>query len=279
MNKYIVFLIAAICISVLYYGHLHWIGNSKAAALEGRKTKEEYLKKEQESKEIMINRLKPEDNKTQSIIDFLHYRALTKEKVIVSVLGGSATAGVGASSTFNSWPELLKKKLQSDFEGLDNLQLINNGNRGYSTTDLLNGLKIEAVINDQPDLVIFENAMINNYLQSISFKQTEKDLNEIMSKLQKGLPNAKIMIISPNPIANNNANRLGATYLDYISESEKIIKNNQWSYFNSLEGMGKKVRTEKILLVDILANDYIHPNDKGNFIWFEVLLDFLKANR
>ncbi|MFD6210728.1 hypothetical protein [Peribacillus sp. NPDC060253] len=45
-----------------------------------------------------------------------------------------------------------------------------------------------------------------------------------MTKLQKGLPNAKILIISPNPVANSKAeNSLGVSYFDYFQASEKVI--------------------------------------------------------
>ncbi|MGG0283572.1 hypothetical protein ABEY41_00265 [Peribacillus butanolivorans] len=54
---------------------------------------------------------------------------------------------------------------------------------------MLEGKNIDAVIHDNPDLVIFETPLINNQYQSISLEQTEKDLKNIMSKLQKELPN------------------------------------------------------------------------------------------
>ncbi len=55
--------------------------------------------------------------------------------------------------------------------------------RGYSTEDLLEGKKIKAVIQDDPDLIIFENSLINNQYQSLSLEQTEKNLENIMTKL------------------------------------------------------------------------------------------------
>ena len=121
--------------------------------------------------------------------------------------------------------------------------------------------------------------MITNYEQSVSIVQTEQDLKNIMSKMQKQLPNAQILIMSPNPIATNkNENSLGLTYLDYIKESEKVIKKNNWSYIDSIEGIEKKLKKENILLVDILTNDYVHPNDKGNLLWFQVLYEYLKKS-
>lgn len=110
----------------------------------------------------------------------------------------------------NSWAGRLEKSLRSERDELETLAFINYGQEGYSTKDLLEDKKIDAVIHDKPDLVIFENPLINNQYQSISLEQTEKDLKNIMSKLQKKLPNAKILIISPNPVANGKTkNSLG----------------------------------------------------------------------
>lgn len=120
--------------------------------------------------------------------------------------------------------------------------------------------------------------MINNQYQSISLEQTEKDLKNIMSKLQKELPNAKILIISPNPVANSKSeNSLELNYLDYIKVSEGVIKKNKWTYMNSMEGIEKKLKEENMRLADILTNDNIHPNDQGHYIWFEVLYEFFKG--
>lgn len=53
----------------------------------------------------------------------------------------------------------------------------------------------------------------------------EQDLESIMEKLQKELPNARILIISSNPVANGKPeNSLGLNYLDYIHASERSSK-------------------------------------------------------
>ncbi|MFI8493284.1 hypothetical protein ACIGC1_10295 [Peribacillus butanolivorans] len=89
---------------------------------------------------------------------------------------------------------------------------------------MLEGKKINAVIHDNPNLVILENSLINNHYQSISLKQTKKGLKNIMLKLLKELPNVKILIISPNPVAKSKTeNGLELNYLDYIKVSERVI--------------------------------------------------------
>jgi lysophospholipase L1-like esterase len=167
--------------------------------------------------------------------------------------------------------------LRTDRDDLETLSFINHGHEGYSTEDLLEGKKIEAVIQDNPDLIIFENSLINNHYQSLSLEQTEKDLKSIMTKLQKELPNAKILIISPNSVAiSKMENSLGLNYMDYIQASENVIKMNNWTYMNSKEEIEKKLRKKNMRLADILTNDYIHPNDQGHYIWFELMQEYFK---
>ncbi|MFE4704821.1 SGNH/GDSL hydrolase family protein [Peribacillus simplex] len=119
--------------------------------------------------------------------------------------------------------------------------------------------------------------MINNHYQSLSLEQTKKDLESIMTKLQKELPNAKVLIISPNPVANSKTeNSLGLNYLDYIHASEQVIKTNNWTYINSKEEIEKKLSKKNMRLADILTNDNIHPNDQGHYLWFEVMEEYFK---
>ncbi|MEC0275506.1 SGNH/GDSL hydrolase family protein [Peribacillus frigoritolerans] len=183
---------------------------------------------EKEEREALIQSLKPENNKQQPLIDYLYYMSLTHDRVIVSLVGSNGTSGTGASKTSNSWAGRLEKSLRTDRDDLETLSFINYGHEGYSIEDLIKGKKIEAVIQDNPDLIIFENSLINNHYQTLSLEQTKKDLESIKTKLQKELPNAKILIISPSPVANGKTeNSLGLNYLDYIHASEQVINTNK----------------------------------------------------
>ncbi|MFB6466844.1 SGNH/GDSL hydrolase family protein [Cytobacillus sp. Hz8] len=279
MKKYFVLFISFFCVVVLYLGHQHWKNKTVSARVEGEKISEMYLEKNNGERIKLIESLNSTAIKKQSLIDFLRYKSLTEDKASIAVLGSNLTAGTGASNTNLAWSQLLKRNLQSKYQELKAIKLLNYGFEGYSTDDLLKGKKIDALIKEQPDLVIFENSMHNNYSQSITIQKSVKDLTEIMDKVQRELPNAKIIIMSPNPIANSkNKNSLGLEFSDYIRASENIINKNKWTYINCIEEINKKVKAENVLLVDILANDYLHPNDKGHFIISEVLTNFLEKS-
>ena len=63
--------------------------------------------------------------------------------------------------------------MRADRDDLETLSFINHGHEGYTTVDLLEGKKIEAVIKDDPELIIFENSLINNHYQTLNLEQTE----------------------------------------------------------------------------------------------------------
>ncbi|NCT37336.1 SGNH/GDSL hydrolase family protein [Bacillus sp. EB93] len=280
MRKYGLIIIAGICLAVLVFGHLHWKNVSQAAGEEAREAAVKVKEKEKEERDALIQSLKPDTNKQQPLIDYLLYKSLTQERVIVSLVGSNGTAGTGSSNSSNSWAGRLEKSLRADRDDLETLRFINHGHEGYSTEDLLEGKKIEAVIQDDPDLIIFENSLINNHYQSLSLEQTQKDLESIMTKLQNELPNAKILMISPNPVANGKTeNSLGLNYMDYIHASEQVIKTNKWTYINSKEEIEKKLKKKNMRLADMLTNDNIHPNDQGHYIWFEVMEEYFMLKK
>ncbi|MGG0283571.1 hypothetical protein ABEY41_00260 [Peribacillus butanolivorans] len=119
MKKYGLLFMARICLVVMVFGHLHWKNMSQAAGIEGKKAEERIKEKEKEDREALIQSLKPENNKQQSLIDYLHYKSLIQDKVIVSLMGSNGTSGTGASNSSNSWAGRLEKSLRSERDELE----------------------------------------------------------------------------------------------------------------------------------------------------------------
>lgn len=279
MRIFLFLMSAVLCLGVLVTGHLHWQNKLTAAGIEGKQEQEKIILKEQEEKQARIKSLDPKNNPTQATIDFLLYKALTQENVVIAAVGSNGTAGSGASHPSKTWPELLERGLRLEFPELKNLKITKRGYEGYTTTDLINSGKINDVIAGQPDLVILENAVLNNYNQSISLEQTNQEIENLVTSLQTGLPNSKIMLLSPNPIVNSeNRNNLKLTYLDYLDESMEKITEKKWPYMDSNGEILTKISKENIVLADIMASDHFHLNDRGYYLWYEVIVDFIKNN-
>ncbi|QYF84809.1 hypothetical protein KY492_11315 [Brevibacterium sp. PAMC21349] len=109
---------------------LHWKNISQAAGGEAREAAAKVKEEEKEEREALIQSLKPENNKQQPLIDYLQYKSLTQERVIVSLLGSNGTSGTGASKISNSWAGLLEKSLRADRDDLESLRFINHGHEG-----------------------------------------------------------------------------------------------------------------------------------------------------
>jgi lysophospholipase L1-like esterase len=277
VRNFFVFFIAALCIGVIITGHLHWNKNITAAGSEGKRIVEETLMKEKAEKDALIKSLDPKTNKGQSVMDFLKYKALTKDKVTISILGSDGTVGIGASHSSGTWPELLASSVRAEIPELKELQVMNHGHEGYTTSDLIKSGTVDDVIMDKPDFVIFETAILSNYSQSISLMQTTDEIERIVSSLQSSLPEAKILVISSNPIVNSqNRNSQSLSYLSYLNESKKKVEENKWSYINSVVEIEKKMEADNLLLADIMVSDNVHLNDKGYFLWYQVIFEFLR---
>ena len=50
--------------------------------------------KQQAQNEALLNRYDPKLNEKQSLLDFLHFKALTEDEVVISVIGSDIAAGV-----------------------------------------------------------------------------------------------------------------------------------------------------------------------------------------
>lgn len=213
-----------------------------------------------------------------SYVDFLYLKLETKNHAKIAVIGSSVTAGSGASNYKYSWVGRLENNLSKKNQKFNTLEFVNHGKRRYSTTDLLEHGIVENLIHNQPDLVIFETAIINNHGHSIPMEQTLHDIKTIVKMVETRLPQSKIIVTSPNPISARAAgkaqNEIGLSYHDYLLKTKQFIESNGWSYVDVYEGM-EEVRKKEGFQLDEILKDGIHPNDKGYQFWFEIINDYL----
>jgi len=276
VGKFLVFIVTAVCIYVLVIGQSHWKNRIQITSIEGKKIIEERLIMKEEEKEALLNNLKPKNNQTQSLIDFLRYRSLTMGDTKILTLGSDVTSGISDGNSFIKWQETLLRKIKLENKNLETLKIINHSYEGYSTTDLIHGNKLDLAIESQPDLIIFESMMLTNYNRAVSLEQTVQDLELIMSTLLKEIPNVQIIVIAQNPIANsNNLNLLGLSFEQYIEEAKEVMNKNNWLYIDSVDAFERKLKEKDILLVDILSSDNTHLNYEGYSIWVEILYEYL----
>ncbi|MDF2926682.1 MAG: hypothetical protein K0R57_5596 [Paenibacillaceae bacterium] len=249
-----------------------YFGNKKMAAEaseQGKLAQAGYQRfKEQEAARIAaeIEKWKPNGN-PRSYLDDLRYIKARKQSssVTISTLGSSVTQGTGASDPSKNWSSLLANYL-SQADGYTIINVNNNGFGGRTAGGLLKESKVELVIEQSPDIVIFENCLLNDHGQSVPLVQSVKDITAIVDDLKAALPEAVIYVISPNPKAEDVANSLGLTMKDYAANARSLAEKAGWAYMDVYEGFTTQGADMYKLTVD-----GTHPNDSGYKRWFEIM--------
>ncbi len=274
MPKNVLFtLVLVLAISVLFAGKWHY---DNKIEVQGEAAYAAYKQKAEQK--AFINSLDPALNPDQNLADYLHYKSLTQDQVTISVLGGSATAGIGASDPKYAWGKRFEAQLHSLGKEFQNVRIHTHGFPEYSTARLVKETKVKNVIGDKPDLVIFEAALFHNYDQHVPMDETKKDVEAIVQSIQKNVPGAKILLTSSNPISivseERTENNIGYTYNDYTGELTELAKKKEWAYVNIHREINDRLEKEHIKRSSFLKEG-TDLTDDGHLIWTKELLDYL----
>lgn len=220
-----------------------------------------------------VDKWKP-SGETRSYLDDLRYFAAIKLQqeddsyVKISTLGSSVTEGAGASDPSKKWSTLLFKYIKAQ-DDLFRFNLTVNGFGGYNSREILAYDKVDLVIKQNPNLILFETCMLNDHGEGIPIQESLKNITKIVNKFHKKLPNAKVILISPNPkgLGKDVPNVLGLYMDDYNSAIKKYIHKQGWDYIDVYGSFQKEYKNK----IDSVLSDGIHPNDLGYRFWFETL--------
>lgn len=258
--------IGVVSLAVIFY-----FGNQKMQAESYQQGQEalamDKIMKEKEAKRIEaeINKYKPNGNPRTVVDDLNYYKALNQRPVVISTLGSSVTYGAGTSDLSYSWGSRLQSYLNNN--GFPATSVKNNGFSGYTSSSILGEKKVEAVIDQKPDLIIFETCMINDHSQSVPMDVVKKNISDVVDKLTKALPTSKIIVMSSNPRKDDKKNNLGLTMADYASAEKDFAQQKGWYYIDVYGAFKEKA----IDLSKVINSDGIHPNDDGYKEWFEIM--------
>lgn len=279
MKKIWFVLLTLIFFGIMISGKISYENKISAQGKQAKEAFEKQIKEDERKKQDFINNLNPE-NENVTYVDFLQYRLLKNSVSKISLLGSSVTIGSGASNPELSWAGRLVTNLGEIRDNYQRVELFNHGVGGYSTKNIINNKIVDQVIQDNPDLVIFETSILNNHGQSITIKDTNDEIQAITDKIKSALPNTEILYTSPNPSSTKltEVNGLGLTYNDYLNATKTFIISKGWNYVDIYEGMNAKINQQKLKLNDVLL-DGVHPNDEGYKIWFETLYDYMKNQK
>lgn len=179
--------------------------------------------------------------------------------VRILFFGDSLTAGLGLPSPDEAFPTVLEKELSK--QGI----VVKSVNAGMSGDTSSGGLsRLDWALSNPFDLFVLELGA-NDSMRGISPDQTEKNLKEILSRVRKKNPKAKILLIGMRTFPN-----LGKEYRKrFESIFPKIAKEENIPlvpFF--LDGVaGNKKLNQK---------DGIHPTAEGHRILAKNLLPFFQ---
>lgn len=211
----------------------------------------------------------------ESLLDRARFVTERDGEATIVVLGSSVTFGKGATEEQPVWGNLLETNL-NEVDGIK-AKIINRGYSGYSTADLISKNKIEAVIKDKPDIILFELCLINNnrYPQN-EVSQTKSDVQLIMNTFNKQLPGTLVILQTANPTIYNDVflDQGKVSYGQYNDEIAEYVRANQWPFIDTYHLMLDSMKEQHLTMKDVLS-DHVHPNGDGYNMWFEELKDQL----
>ncbi|OOZ97602.1 hypothetical protein BHL51_18660 [Bacillus cereus] len=210
-------------------------------------------------------------NKSNSLIDWMKFKNQDRNELTIGALGSSVTLGSGASNKENNWLGMLTEYINSQVTPLS-VHSVNKGFGGYTTSQLISEGKIEELIKTNPDIVLFELCLINNFSQGITIDQTTIDIDTIVQKIKTESPNTLVILQNANEINRSEKNKLGLTYKDYNTSIKKFVEQKDYNFYDIYNGYVKKIDEKNKNITEFLS-DKIHPNDEGYKIWFEILKD------
>lgn len=213
--------------------------------------------------------------KQESLLDRARFVTERDGEATIVVLGSSVTFGKGATEEQPVWGSLLEASL-NEMDGIK-ARVVNHGYNGYSTADLISKNKVEAVIKDKPDIILFELCLINNNRHpQDDISQTKADIQWIMDTFSEQLPDTLVILQTANPTIYNNVflEQGKVTYEQYNVEIAEYVKEQQWPFIDTYHLLLAKMDDQNIFPADVLS-DHVHPNGEGYHMWFELLSDRL----
>ncbi len=232
-------------------------------------------KSDPEEQRQQEDQLAEEETQRGDYMSYFEQQTQENGELRVAVIGSSVARGMGASSSATSWAGLLKSDLESREELRETTITFSNfGMNGYKANDLLEEGVVDNMVQARPDFIVFETSVINSYRQGEALDTTIESIDTLMRQLEEELPDAEIVVIAPNPLETSSANIRGNTYLDYLTETQDYIIDNNWNYVDSYTEIEAQRQEQGYNIEDIL-DDGIHPNDTGYSMWYDVLERYL----
>lgn len=151
-----------------------------------------------------------------------------------------------------------------------NYNVINNGFGGSVFSDLIYYYD-ELILSPQPDILfIYEGD--NDVARGKDLKIIFNEAKELYTRIQKDLPNTKVIFISPKPCLANWSKK--DKYIQLNKKLKKYCKKQNDLEFADVWSV--MIDENDVVFQDIFVEDGDHMNAKGYAIWIELIGGFLR---
>ncbi len=181
-------------------------------------------------------------------------RALKENRVVkVLAVGSSSTSGVGASSSFATYPVRLENDLEVLFKGVD-IDVVSRGVPGEAGLSACSRMKRE-VAEVKPDLVVWQVGT-NDAMARADIDELKTNLAKTLQWLAKN--HIDVVLIDPQftaRLADDDHYTKVVRAIEDVARQERVMLVHR---FSAMADLAKQKGEDTIL-----ANDRFHLNDLG----------------
>lgn len=252
-----------LCLLVLVIGQIHWMEKTNVSA-----------KQSEEKNTLSVENDQGVSKVTSSEMDSILSYTKNWPAESVATLKANLEAGKPFKMAFlgstsqgegeESWPSIVTAALSDKFGGHITVSTFSYD---LTSSGFVQENKVTEVINEQPDLILFEPFTLKDN-GVIATEDSLENTSTIIAKVKESLPNTVVMIQPPHPLYK------ATFYPAQVEELQKYAEDNGIPYLNHWEAWPDPT-TEKIK--PYLVEDSTQPSPEGHKLWADYLIKYFIA--
>ncbi|WP_408007913.1 SGNH/GDSL hydrolase family protein [Pseudalkalibacillus sp. A8] len=264
MKKSLYITTIILSITTIIFGHFHWNSKINNTIANAKENAEQVSEKDQPANDVKgSNESKPDikeltKNLSEETKDLISDAIESGEAIDIAVVGSEAQ-GMGETP----WPVLLQSGLDEAYgEGLFN---INSYDFGDETS--INVIKLEKmteIIESQPDIVLLEPFIMNDNGE-VGVNDTIDAIKILERRFTESNEDIIFMLQPSHPIFEPQVYAIQVNGIKEFAEDEGITYLHHWDDWPDVSDEDVK---------DFIQEDLSGPNDRGNKIWAEYLINY-----
>lgn len=187
---------------------------------------------------------------------------------VLAGLGSSVTAGDGAPLQYTPTTQL--GRALATIPGLEGLTVKVDGYSGETLSGMEAKGGLRAVIDQRPDVLLFEACGLNEYGGNAPVAATKQTLRSQLRRLRAALPDTLIVVTSPSSRPDAGPNYARLTYRQYLDAELEVAREEGVATLDVERAYADAVKRSGAPLSAFLV-DGVHGNARGYTLWATIL--------